>query len=151
LPRSRAETSKRTLARIQRLCCLGIGGEMLMPHLMREVTKLVPSRGGLFYWVGPDFGFTNCYTTYSSSLAELYFKEFCATRAERSLLRPLRQWPMSNPVVQLGQHLVVDRGTFVRSDFYNLIYRPADILDTLILLVRETGRICGALHVRGTD
>jgi hypothetical protein len=153
VPHRPSEISKRALARIQRLCCLGIGSEMLMPHLIREVTKLIPSRGGLFYWIGPDFDFTNCYTTYSSTLAELYFMEFYATRAESGLLRPLYQFqgrPMSNPVVQLGEHLVVDLGTFVRSDLYNLIYRPADIHDTLLLLVRETGRIRGALHVHRT-
>ena len=150
MPHRRSKESKQALARIQRLCCLGIGSEMLMPHLMREVTKLVPSRGGLFYWLGPDFEFTNCYTTYSPSLAELYFKEFNATRAESALLRPLCQFkgrPMSNSVVQLGEHLVVDPATFLRSDLYNLIYRPADIYDTLILLVRETGRTYGSLQL----
>ena len=52
MPRSHARTCKQTLARIQRLCCLGIGGEMLMPDLMREVMWLVPSRHGQFCWAG---------------------------------------------------------------------------------------------------
>jgi hypothetical protein len=42
-------TCKQTLARIQRLCCLGIGGEMLMPDLMREVIALIPSGGSYFF------------------------------------------------------------------------------------------------------
>ena len=48
MPRSYTRTCKQTLARIQRLCCLGIGSEMLMPDLVREVTELIPSQGGMF-------------------------------------------------------------------------------------------------------
>jgi DNA-binding CsgD family transcriptional regulator len=51
MPRSHAETSKRAVARIQRLCCLGVDCEMLMPDLMEEITAFVPARGGAFDWL----------------------------------------------------------------------------------------------------
>ena len=51
MPRSHAENSKRAAARIQRLCCLGVGCEMLMPDLMEEITTFVPARGGGFEWL----------------------------------------------------------------------------------------------------
>jgi hypothetical protein len=151
VPHLRCETSKQVLARIQRLCCLGIGGEMLMPHLMREVTKLVPSRGGLFYRVGPNFEFTNCYTTYSAAVAELYFKEFYATRAESRLLRPLYQFngrPMSNPVVQLGQHLVVD---LIASFTIWFTDRPTSTIRSFCLCGRRVGSAerCMSTGLRG--
>jgi hypothetical protein len=42
--------AKRAVARIQRLCCLGVGAEALAPLLLREVEDLVPSRNGMFLW-----------------------------------------------------------------------------------------------------
>ena len=49
MSRSTAETDKRALARIQRLCCLGAGGEMLMPDLIQEMGGLVPSQLRVFF------------------------------------------------------------------------------------------------------
>ena len=84
LPRSRAATSKRALARIQRLCCLGIGSEMLMPDLMREVMRLVPSRHGQFCWAGANAEIANFYGTFPRSVMELFLKEFYRTRLEKA-------------------------------------------------------------------
>jgi hypothetical protein len=82
VPRSRADTSKRALARIQRLCCLGIGGEMLMPDLMREVMGLVPSRHGVFHWAGPNGEIVNSYSTLPPSVRDCRkFWGLCAMRA----------------------------------------------------------------------
>ena len=39
-----AAAMKLALARIQRLCCLGIGGEMPMPDLVQDVRGLIPCR-----------------------------------------------------------------------------------------------------------
>jgi DNA-binding CsgD family transcriptional regulator len=144
LPRSRAETSKRALARIQRLCCLGIGSKMLMPDLMGEVTALIASQHGLFYWTGPNFEIINAYNTFPASLLELYFKEFYMTGREAVRPRPA---PVSNSVVQLGHHLLVDRSTFLRSDYYNLLWRQAGVIDALRLEAREASRIHGTLYV----
>jgi hypothetical protein len=53
---------------------------MLMPDLMREVTALIPSRGGLFFWVEPKPDVKNTYATFSTGVLELYLKEFYSTR-----------------------------------------------------------------------
>jgi hypothetical protein len=76
---SDAGASKRALAGIQRLCCLGIGGKMPMPDLMREVRGLIPSRHGIFYWVGPNFEITNTYSTFPTAIIRLFFEEFLLT------------------------------------------------------------------------
>jgi DNA-binding CsgD family transcriptional regulator len=149
VPRSVAQTSKRTLARIQRLCCLGIGSKMLMQDLMGEVTALIPSQHGLFYWTGTNFEIINAYNTFPASLLELYFKEFYMTGREAVRPRPV---PVSNSVFQLGHHLLVDRRTFLRSDYYNLLWRPAGVIDALAFRVMEASRMHGALFVwRGPD
>jgi hypothetical protein len=150
LPRSRAETSKRALARIQRLCCLGIGSEMLVPDLIREVTELIPSKGGLFFWVGEDLKIRNGYSQYPLPIRDLYFSEFYMTRRESDLIltfRELMTLPRSSPVHQFWPTLRVDHPTFLRSDFYNLIWRPVDRFEPLTLLVRNGGQSQAALYV----
>jgi DNA-binding CsgD family transcriptional regulator len=150
VPRSPAETSKRALARIQRLCCLGIGSEMLMPDLMREVMDLIPSRHGVFHWAGPNAEIANSYSTVPRSAADLYLKEFHRTRRETDFLSTFsehRHWPIPTPVLQHRQTLRADRQTFLRSDFYNVLWRHADIDEPLLMIVREAARTHGMLYV----
>jgi DNA-binding CsgD family transcriptional regulator len=146
----RVKTSKQALARIQRMCCLGIGGEMLMPDLMRAITELIPSRQGLFFWVGPNLEVTNSYNTFSASLLDFYFKEFHNTPREYDFLKPVSSiatWSARTPVIQLEDHLCVDQTTFQRSDFYNAIWRTAGVYQPLSVRVREAGRNLGVLHI----
>jgi DNA-binding CsgD family transcriptional regulator len=150
LPRSRAETSKRALARIQRLCCLGIGSEMLMPDLMSEVTALIPSSHASFYWLGPNFEITNVYGNWAPSLGELYFKEFHHTPREDDVIPRINDvavWPVSIPVLRFQQHLLVDQQTYLRSDFYNLLLRLGGCCDALLVRAREAHRTLGSLYV----
>jgi hypothetical protein len=73
------------LGRIQRLCCLGIGGEMLMPDLIHEVMGLIPSRHGIFHWSGSNGEIVNSYGTVRGA-SELYFREFHRTRRETDVI-----------------------------------------------------------------
>jgi DNA-binding CsgD family transcriptional regulator len=152
MPRSYARTSKRALSRIQRLCCLGIGSEVLMPDLMREVIGLIPSGGGYFYWMGPNLKIANAYTMFPAALLELYFREFYQTRREMEIFGgrvgdEIKTWPMSKPVLPLGSMMRLDRRTFLLSDYYNALWRPAGVHEGLVLCVREGNRNHGLLHV----
>jgi DNA-binding CsgD family transcriptional regulator len=151
MPRSDAGVSKRALARIQRLCCLGIGGEMLVPDLMREVAALIPYKDGVFFRLGLNYEISNTYHTFPEAVIELYFKEFFMTDRENSFIKPfnlVRTWPLSQPVRRSVQNLLVDQATFLRSDFYNILWRgAADVHEHLTLCVRENGRIHGLLHI----
>jgi DNA-binding CsgD family transcriptional regulator len=150
MPRSDAGAIKRALARIQRLCCLGIGGEVLMPDLMREVGDLIPSRHRVFYWVSSGFEITNTYHTFPPALMRFFFEEFFMTDRQTSVVKTLtkfKYWPPSTPVRQLEQNLLVDRPTFLRSEFYNVIWRAAEVHETLSLCVRSADRIHGLLEV----
>jgi hypothetical protein len=146
--------SKRILARIQRLCCLNIGGEMLVPELIRELTVVVPSRHMVFYWLGPNLESINTYTTIPSAVMNLFFKEYYMTDRQTAVLKtPGRSkcWPPSDRVLRLEHKLLVDRSTFLRSEFYNELWRVAEIHETLTLVVRSAGQIYGTLDIcRGT-
>jgi DNA-binding CsgD family transcriptional regulator len=151
MPPSR--TGKASLARIQRLCCLGIGGEMLVPDLMREIAALVPYKHGVFLRLGPNSEIKNTYHTFSADIMDLYFREFFMTSREDTLIKPfslVRTWPVSQPVRRSEQNLLVDRQTFWRSDLYNILWRAADVHEHLTLCVRDNGRIHGLLHIYRT-
>jgi DNA-binding CsgD family transcriptional regulator len=148
MQRSRAETSKRALARIQRLCCLGVGSEVLVPVLLREVAGLLPSKNGRFCWAGPNLEVVNYYGRFTA-ISELYFQEFCGTFRENSLMRGFKKIltsPLSNPVQPFWPHLQVDLPTFLRSELYNIIFRAANIYEPLTMCVREAGRYHGVFY-----
>lgn len=86
MPRSRPPSAKRALGRIQRLCCLGVGGEMVMPDLIREVMALVPSQHGMFIWVDPEFEIANTISTFPTWRKEVYFNRFHRTLREGELI-----------------------------------------------------------------
>jgi DNA-binding CsgD family transcriptional regulator len=141
---------KAALARIQRLCCLGIGGEILVPDLMREIAAMVPYRHGVFFRLGSDLSIENTYHTFPAEVIDLYFREFFMTSREDALIKPfslVKTWPASQPVRRSEQNLLVDRQTFWRSDFYNILWRGADVHEHLTLCVRDNGRIHGLLHI----
>ncbi|MBV8869402.1 MAG: hypothetical protein JOY65_08305, partial [Acetobacteraceae bacterium] len=143
MPRSRAGPSKQALARIQRLCCLGVGGEALMPELVREVAWLVPSRVGSFWWLGPNFEVTNICSTFPQWFRELWRREYQGTDRELEVFRPFGEQmtcPSPSDVQPLGEMLCVDRRDYLRSNWYNLLLRPAEVCDYLRLRVREAGR-----------
>ena len=151
----RAET-KRILARIQRLCCLGIGSEMLMPDLMREVDRLVPSRNGSFFWIGPNREIANAYTMLPLSILQLYFTEFYRTRKESDVIMTLTEnmtSPSPNLVGRISDSLRVDHAAFLQSDFYNVFWRAAECYDPSCCACGrrvETMGYCGSTERKAT-
>jgi DNA-binding CsgD family transcriptional regulator len=140
---------KRTIARIQRLCCLGIGGEMLISSLLREVDDLVPSRNGMFLWAGPRQELINIYATGpAATLLPIYLTEYHNQR-ERDLLMTFTEamradWP-SEAGDFFARTLKVDRDDFARSDLFNQLYRPIGGEQGMLLRVRERGKPLGAI------
>jgi DNA-binding CsgD family transcriptional regulator len=148
--RSRSETSKRFLARVQRLCCLGVGSEMVMPDLIRQVNELIPLRGGFFLWMNANLDRINSYSICPIPTAALYHKEFHLTPRETDVVVPVRDLmalPSPNAVHQFWPILRVDYPTFRRSDYYNEVCRPSDIHEVVTVVVREPDRNHGALEI----
>jgi DNA-binding CsgD family transcriptional regulator len=150
VPQSCSKENKRVLACIQRLCCLGVGSEMLMPDLIRQVNELIPVRGGFFLWMGPNREKTNSYSMGPIPTAALYHKEFHLTPRETDVVVPVSELMASstpNAVHQFWPTLRVDYRTFLHSDYYNEICRPADIHEVVTIVVREANRNHGALEI----
>jgi DNA-binding CsgD family transcriptional regulator len=151
MSRSHAESRKRALARIQRLCCLGVGSEMIMPDLMREVTGLCATQHGVFCWTGPNGATSDYYATFATaSELEFYFKEFHSRKREPDLFKqmsPGRGWPVPKPVLSWTELLAVDWSKWLRSDYYNLLWRPYGFYESLGLGLPGPGRVQGMLFV----
>ena len=148
--KSRSDTSKRGLARIQRLCCLGVGSEMLMPDLIGQMNELIPLRGGFFLWMSPDLEQIRSCSMCPIPTAALYHEEFHLTPRETDVVVPvaeLMMLPTSKVVHEFWPILRVDYRTFLRSEYYNEICQPADIHEVVTVVVRELKRIHGAFEI----
>ena len=42
------------LTHIRQLCCLGLGGEIIMPALIQAMHDYIPSYQSIFFWTGED-------------------------------------------------------------------------------------------------
>lgn len=52
---------KKALASIRRLSCLGLGSQIAVPAILRELHALIPSHSNQFYWAGPNQELVNLY------------------------------------------------------------------------------------------
>jgi DNA-binding CsgD family transcriptional regulator len=146
LLRSDAGISKRPLARIQRLCCFGVGSEMLMPDLIRDLTGAISSSGGWFHWMAPGLGIVNSYATFPSSLTELYFRDFYQTRYETEAVGDVTNWPASSGLEATHRKPFVDKA-LLRTDYYNCLWRPAGIHEYVVATIRDAGHERGRIHL----
>ena len=70
-------TADRATARFKQLCCLGIGGEAVMPALVRELGDIVPSYGAGFFFADEQLRLANSYSNYTTPYYDkLYFEYF---------------------------------------------------------------------------
>jgi len=69
---------KHAVAYIRQLCCLGLGGQIIMPELLCALHAFIPSAANLFFWADENYQIGNVYFENSGiySLLPLYFKEF---------------------------------------------------------------------------
>lgn len=144
--------SGRAIARIQRLCSLGLGGQVVIPQLMRELQDLVPSSGNAFFWAGPNLELANTYfdQPIMAELAPLYLGEF-HNRRELEIMITFKDFVRNryaSPVAMLEERLLtVDHRDFVKSDMYNQILRPLQWDRTLVVKVTNHGHHLGALQI----
>jgi len=148
---SLSASTKRTIAALRRLCCLGLGGQIAVPALLSELHALIPSTNNHFVWAGPDLEIANIYGEgdFLQSMP-LYLSEFVNKR-ELDIISTFSEGmrrKRKSAVMTFHESAVkVDQRTFERHDFYNLILRPHGIDFILELKVAEHGRRLGVLHV----
>lgn len=139
--------ARRIEARIKQLCCLGLGGEAVMPALLREIRKLVPAYGSTFFWADENYQIKNLYDENPAvpEIVPLYFEEFYNKRERESFRGFTYDIHHCHGVCSTEEMLIVDKPTYYKSDHYNLILRHMGYHETRHLFVREGERALGVL------
>jgi DNA-binding CsgD family transcriptional regulator len=132
------------LAHIRQLCCLGLGGEAIMPSLLRELHELVPCDSAGFFWVDEAGEMSNLYAErlLPPDLMRLYFKRFYEDR-ERGFRKGFARLAQNSAVVSSASF----DEAFYRSEYYNLVLRHLDAHFLLYALIREGGSPLGQLSL----
>jgi DNA-binding CsgD family transcriptional regulator len=146
---SHSALTKRAIARIRRLCCLGLGGEIAIPSLLGELHALIPSTNNYFMWAGPDLELANFYGEGDTLQSlPLYLGDFVNSREQDVVFSfPEVMRNRKSEVTNYHDNLKVDLRTFQRHDFYNLILRPHGIDFGLQIKLAEHRRGLGVLVV----
>ena len=66
------------LAYLRQLCCLGLGGQIIMPDVMRALHGIIPSAFNHFLWADENYQASAVLweETLPEALETLYFKEY---------------------------------------------------------------------------
>lgn len=129
---------------IRQLCCLGMGGEQLMPVLLKAVRMLVGADSAAFFWVDASGEMTSLFAErlLPAPVRELYFERFYdsgETSFKRAFAERTRQ-PESVLAVSASRDAE-------QSDYYNEVMRHLDAHHVLYGIVREQGRAIGQLSL----
>jgi hypothetical protein len=85
---SLSASTKRAIARIRRLCGLGLGGQITVPELVGELHTLIPSTNNYFMWAGSDLELANFYGEGDILRTVPLFLVSFSTSASRKLSSP---------------------------------------------------------------
>jgi DNA-binding CsgD family transcriptional regulator len=137
-------TSPRAEARFRQLCCLGVGGEAVMPALVRELLEIFGCFGGTFFFASEKLKLANIYNNFSTPYFEkLYFDEFHG-RPDRE---PTGTFPFAirtefgvRDLDELTAFGGLDVNRFRRSLHWNELHRPQGLYWPLRLYVHAPGR-----------
>ncbi|QEA38848.1 helix-turn-helix transcriptional regulator [Pistricoccus aurantiacus] len=145
-------------ARIKQLCCLGLGGEVIMPAILEAMHDLVPSYANCFTWSGPRGEMRNSYAENMDELLPLlpFYFEQMYNRREEEVVVSFRDVMRSRvngrrTVLLLEDRLKSDRRSYYRHDYYNLFLRPANLHQGLNVVVREAGVALGGFGLHRTE
>ena len=138
--------ASRAQARIKQLCCLGLGGEAVMPAVLRELHGLVPSYSNQFMWADANHQLSNLYAESpdTAAIASVYVQEFYNRREDDigSFSYVIRH---QRGVMSRDQALKVEKRRFYNGDLYNGVFRPLCYDDFLRMPVREHEKPLGAI------
>lgn len=118
--------TKKAEERIKQLCCLGLGGEVIMPTLLKELHAVVHTYANHFVWSDQYYNITNfCFEDpINVDIAPLYFSEFYKKRETEVAYTVSEFMRRYRGVAGLGHLLKVDKKTYYNHDYYHLIHRP---------------------------
>lgn len=150
LARSSGAEIRRAIGRIQRLCCLGLGGQALMPALMTALQEMVPASNRQFYWPDLRMEIANCYLEGpGADFLALYLGEFYHGR-ERDVRMTFPEIMRTRYPSAAGDIFPrcfrVEWSEFLRSEYYNVLRRPCGMMHGALFKLTEGGRPVGVFH-----
>lgn len=127
---------------VRQLCCLGLGGQAIMPDLLKALHCIVPSDSNGFFWVNKDLAMSHLYAEklLPPEVMRLYFEQFYNKREATLRFSDLVQ--CRSDVQSSGFS-----DEFYRSDYYNLVWRHLDAHHVMYAVVRERERPLGLLSI----
>lgn len=132
------------IAHFRQLCCLGIHSQTAMPSLLQALHGLVGSNSNSFYWAAHNGDIANVYMEQlmPKDILANFFAEFLNNPNREFSALDLRKYLPKGRVV--GNTAKVFPTSFLRSDVYNLIWRPQSRKHMLWARVRDAqGRANG--------
>jgi DNA-binding CsgD family transcriptional regulator len=126
---------------VRQLCSLGLGGQIIMPELLRTFHEVVPSLGNLFVWAGEAGEPANLYfENIIAEIAVLYLMEY-ANRAEGADFCSFFEMTDSG---EERLFRTIDPKVY-RSEQYEMSRRPLDDYHVIAISIREDGKPLGTL------
>lgn len=133
-------------AYIRQVCSLGLGGNTVMPELIRAFHDAIPSHLNVFFWADRDGELADIYSEYPQflELGALFLREY-VNGVDGT---PGFAECVGTKVGVEANEAVYPGPEFFRSDFYNLIFRQQGIHIPSQSAVRDrSGRALGAMLI----
>ena len=132
------------VAHFRQLCCLGVSSQTAMSSLLQALHGLIGSNSNSFYWAADNGDIANVYMEQlmPKDILANFFTEFLNNPNREFSALDLRKYLPKGHVV--GNTAKVFPTSFLRSDVYNLIWRPQSRKHMLWARVRDAeGRFNG--------
>lgn len=137
--RTESADAARAAAKIRQLCSLGLGADAILPSLSHALREMIPSFSAMIYTCDRNGLANGFYDTNPAAfeVAPVYFNEFYNAR-EREVRRGFTETILTfRGATRRSRTWVVDKRTYQRSDFENLVVRPTRYDDFIQLVVYD--------------
>lgn len=129
---------------IRQLCCLGLGGHIIMPELLRALHAFIPSAHNQFHWADEQYQMRNVYCENGElriSAQSLYFQEIYNSEE------------VHTDKIEFSEAMRIGGGGgnpeqlpgFLLTKHFNELLRPSDIHCAIEAPIREHGRGLGCV------
>lgn len=135
-------------ARIKQLCCLGMGGEATVPAVLAELHALIPSYANCFSWLDAQGRMSKSFVENVDEflpVAPLYYELLRNRREEEVVVSFGEAMRGRKTVLTFDETLKVDRRTYYRHDYYNVVCRAVNFHTGINAVARERGVAIGGL------
>lgn len=129
---------------IRQLCCLGLGGQIIMPELLRALHSFIPSLSNMFHWADENYQMSNVYSENSAlyPLQALYFQEYYNSKEVNEIKTTFSQAMRIGRGWENWERLGPE---FLSSELFNTVLRPSGARYAIETTICENGRGLGSL------